>query len=405
MSAATTDSAVSEVAAGSEALPSVTVTTGTRSERARERSPGSVEVIGREQIERSGATDLGGVLRGESSLFVSPDGTQASIRGARREDNVILIDGRRVAGEPSGRYELNRIPTGNIERIEVVKGPGSVLYGADALGGVINVITRDPEPGFHGDIDLQAGARTEDAEAERYNAALGLHGGSLDTRFRLDAQAMSRAAYSETATAAPDGRAGVSSGDLKNYDVQERYTIDEDRRDEADVYTLAGTLEHFFSDDLRVSLQADYLREDRERNYINTGPTQLDDGGRGAVENIPARWLDDNERIGLSAAADWQATETLNLFFRSYRSVYEKERVVTSEPWTDLGYPTGERPEERDRDVTLTDWRQELIASWTPDPGHTLQLGAEHRDHEYEDHQLAGGSETRWDAAVFAQHE
>ncbi|MBK5944530.1 TonB-dependent receptor plug domain-containing protein [Halorhodospira halophila] len=391
--------------AHAKVLPEVTVTTGTRSERARERSPSSVEVIDREQIERSGGADLGEVLRRESSLFVSPDGTQASIRGARREDNVILIDGRRVLGEPSRRYELNRIPTGSIERIEIVKGPGSVLYGADALGGVINVITRKPEPGLHGDIDVQAGARTEDAEADRYKAALGLHGGGLDTRFRVDAQATSRAAYSETATVLPEGRRGIKPDKFADYDVQERYTIDEDRRDEADVYTLAGTLEHFFTDDLQVTLQADYLHEERERDYINIGPTQVDDGNDGAVANIPARWLDDNQRLGLAAAADWQATGTLNLFFRSYRSVYEKERIVTSEPWTTLGYSAGERPKERDRDVTLTDWRQELIASWTPGRAHSVQLGAEHRDHEYEDHQLVSGSETRWDAAAFAQHE
>ena len=390
--------------AHAEVLPEVTVTTGTRSERARERSPSSVEVIDREQVERSGGADLGEVLRRESSLFVSPDGTQASIRGARREDNVILIDGRRVLGEPSRRYELNRIPTGSIERIEIVKGPGSVLYGADALGGVINVITRKPEPGLHGDIDVQAGARTEDAGAERYKAALGLHGGGLDTRFRIDAQATSRAAYSEPVTALPEGRRGIDldSDNYEKFDLKERYTIDEDRRDEADVHTLAGTLEHFFTDDLQVTLQADYLHEERQRDYINTGPTPVDDG---AVANIPARWLDDNQRLGLAAAADWQATTTLNLFFRSYRSVYEKERIVTSDPWTTLGYSAGERPKERDRDVTLTDWRQELIASWTPGPAHTVQLGAEHRDHEYEDHQLVSDSETRWDAAAFAQHE
>ncbi|WP_200197157.1 TonB-dependent receptor plug domain-containing protein [Halorhodospira abdelmalekii] len=133
------------VAASGEAydLTPVTVTAPTRSERARKQSPGSIEVITAEQIERSGATMLDEVLRSQSSLFVSPDGFSHALRGAAREDTVILIDGRRVIGEPSRRYELNRIPAGRIERIEIVKGPGSVLYGSDALGGVINIITKE----------------------------------------------------------------------------------------------------------------------------------------------------------------------------------------------------------------------------------------------------------------------
>ena len=53
---------------------------------------------------------------------------------------LFLIDGERLAGEVKNPYDLDRIPASMIERIEVVKGPMSTLYGADAVGGVINII-------------------------------------------------------------------------------------------------------------------------------------------------------------------------------------------------------------------------------------------------------------------------
>lgn len=73
-------------------------------------------------------------------------GNQVSIRGMDSAHTLILVDGKRIAGEDapstSNVYELNRINLDNIERIEIIRGPGSSLYGSDALGGVINVITK-----------------------------------------------------------------------------------------------------------------------------------------------------------------------------------------------------------------------------------------------------------------------
>lgn len=127
-------------------LTPITVTASTGSERPLERTPGSVEVIDSAMLEARGAVTLADALREASGVFVSPDGGSISIRGTSREDVIILINGRRLAGEFSRQYEFNRILMTQVERIEIVKGPASVLYGSDALGGVINIITPGGTP-------------------------------------------------------------------------------------------------------------------------------------------------------------------------------------------------------------------------------------------------------------------
>lgn len=393
-------------------VKSVIVTGPTRTERAREESPGSVEVITSEQIKRSGATMLDEVLRSQSSMFVSPDGISHSIRGAKREDTVILVDGRRVIGEPSRRYELNRIPTGRIERIEIVKGPGSVLYGSDALGGIINVVTKRPEPGLQGSIDVQAGARTEDGEALKHDASFNLLGGSDSTFFTLFGQASSRDAYKKEETGSvgvggkrkspsDDASPGWASGSKVN--LKDTYTIDEYRRDEADVYSIGGSLEHWFTDMFSVKLEASYLEEERRRDYINTGRNNT--ASKKPAFNIPVTWIDENQRYELAASADWQATESLVFDHRIYYSRYEKDRFVPVIPYGDLGFTSQSDSDFRARDITLTDLTNEFLSTWTPSASHTVQLGVEHRDYEYEDHAEEQEGSSRWQAGLFAQHE
>lgn len=106
-----------------------------------------VIVIDREAIERSGATDVTEVLRFHAGLDVTRSGgpgqpTAVFIRGAESNHTLVLVDGVRINPGTIGLAALQNIPPSMIERIELVKGPRSALYGTDAIGGVINVITR-----------------------------------------------------------------------------------------------------------------------------------------------------------------------------------------------------------------------------------------------------------------------
>src|SRR5690606_14117614 len=85
-------------------------------------------------------------------------GTGVMIQGLGSERVLVLLDGQPFIGRLSGSIDLSRIPTSMIERIEVVKGPQSTLYGSEAMGGVVNVITRSPDgPTWTTSANLTAG--------------------------------------------------------------------------------------------------------------------------------------------------------------------------------------------------------------------------------------------------------
>jgi vitamin B12 transporter len=106
-----------------------------------------VIVIDRDSIERSAAGDVTELLRFHAGLDVSRNGgpgqtTAVFIRGAESNHTLVLVDGVRINPGTIGLAALQNIPPSMVERIEIVKGPRSALYGSDAIGGVINVITR-----------------------------------------------------------------------------------------------------------------------------------------------------------------------------------------------------------------------------------------------------------------------
>ena len=106
-----------------------------------------VLVIGRDEIERAGATDITELLRFHAGLDIGRNGgpgqsTSVFIRGAESNHTLVLIDGVRINPGTIGGAALQNIAPEMVERIEVVKGPRSTLYGTEAIGGVVNVITR-----------------------------------------------------------------------------------------------------------------------------------------------------------------------------------------------------------------------------------------------------------------------
>ncbi|EGO64522.1 TonB-dependent receptor plug domain-containing protein [Acetonema longum] len=136
--------------------PEEIVVTATRTEQDVKETPAPVEVIDRQKIETLGAGTVVEALKMAFNLNLSEagmTGNQVSLRGMNTNHSLILIDGRRIAGEDTNMtanaYELNRINLANVERIEIVRGPVSSLYGSDALGGVINIITRKAEKPQH----------------------------------------------------------------------------------------------------------------------------------------------------------------------------------------------------------------------------------------------------------------
>lgn len=124
---------------------------------------GSVTVVTAEDIAASGATNLTDVLATTPSIQMVKTGSNPSfspqIRGLISEQTLILVNGKRipntdrsVPSEPAYRYGI--VPLANIEKIEIIRGPGSSLYGADALAGVINIITKEATSDWSGSLSL-----------------------------------------------------------------------------------------------------------------------------------------------------------------------------------------------------------------------------------------------------------
>lgn len=144
------------------------VITAARAEQARKDVTVATEVIGREEIEASGARTMDELLRAAPGIEVTPTfgGSGVRMQGLDPKHVLVLVDGRPVDGRVDGTVDLARLRVSDIERVEVVKGPSSALYGSDALGGVINIVTRSSDAPWQADGAARYGTwRTADASA------------------------------------------------------------------------------------------------------------------------------------------------------------------------------------------------------------------------------------------------
>ena len=168
-------------------LPSVFVT-ASRTAQPIDRLVADVTIVDADEIARSGAQSLTELLQRHAGLEIIMNGGPGStsgvfIRGANRNQTLLLIDGMRVSSASVGAPSLEAVPLDQIERIEILRGPASSLYGADAIGGVIQVFTRSADDGVR--IAANAGYGTYDTATGSASISgnvgalrLSLHGGA-----------------------------------------------------------------------------------------------------------------------------------------------------------------------------------------------------------------------------------
>ncbi|CAL2062990.1 TonB-dependent receptor [Tenacibaculum sp. 190524A05c] len=126
------------------------IVTATRTKRQLSSVPMPVTLISKKQIFQTGSTRLRDIILEQTGLvmvsdFGNSEGVQ--MQGVDADYTLILVNGLPLIGRTSGNIDLNRLSINNIKQIEIVKGPSSSLYGSEALGGVINIITEDPKDG------------------------------------------------------------------------------------------------------------------------------------------------------------------------------------------------------------------------------------------------------------------
>lgn len=146
-----------------EAALDEVVVTGTRTEVAIEDSLVPAQVITRDEIDRSQAHSLAQLLNGRAGVSVSNQGglgkiSLLNLRGAEADHVLVLIDGVRIGSATAGLPALQDLPLEQIERIEIVRGPRSSLYGSEAIGGVIQIFTRRGSDGLSRHFKLGGGS-------------------------------------------------------------------------------------------------------------------------------------------------------------------------------------------------------------------------------------------------------
>jgi outer membrane receptor for ferrienterochelin and colicins len=291
------------------------VVTATRNDLNAGKVPASFSVISRQQIDQQPAEDLIDLIRTTPGITFNGIGIGGrrtmSVRGMSDSQTLVLVDGRRQidTNENIGYSDFghNWIPLDSIERIEIVRGPLSSLWGAEALGGVVNIITRRPGDSWSGTLRVRGGAPDQDGGGQEFGSWLYASGPITDEALAMTLSAERISENNIPAREQPHNeatidireekkRAGVHSKlswlvstnhELElsaDYSDEERYTRSwDDRRDEPRDYDYNIK---------RSNLAADYtgllgettLRLRAFRTFIKTRRTYVPQGNESLKE-------------------------------------------------------------------------------------------------------------------------
>jgi vitamin B12 transporter len=162
------------------------VVTATRTAQPVDQALAATQVISREQIQRSQAASIDELLRGAAGFSIANSGgsgklTSFFVRGADADQLLVLLDGVKLGSATAGTAALQNLPLELIDRIEIVRGPRSSLYGSEAVGGVLQIFTRRHAGAVQPEFSAGAGSYGT------RQVAAGLHGGGDRAWFNLQA--------------------------------------------------------------------------------------------------------------------------------------------------------------------------------------------------------------------------
>jgi len=182
-----------QVFAAEQELPSMLITSARQAEP-RAQATAANTVFTRADIERLQARSVPELLRRVPGVQVGSAGglPSLSLRGTGTAQTLVLVDGQRIAAATSGFARFDYLAIDNIERVEVIRGPRSSLYGADAIGGVIQIFTRGGKPGINPEVRIAAGSE------QTFQRSLSLAAGTEQTSVHLGASLDERGGFDIT---------------------------------------------------------------------------------------------------------------------------------------------------------------------------------------------------------------
>lgn len=278
-------------------LPEVVVT-ATRTEQTADKAMASVTVISREEITRNAALDVGDLLQTYGGLNVVRSGshgqqTSVFLRGANSNQVLILLDGVRIGTSSLGQPNLQYLRPDNIERIEIVRGPKSSLYGSEAIGGVINIITRKGDETattlnlMFGNESTNSSLLRQDVKSGKFSGALAVSG-FRTSGYEILPSATEESGYRNTGLLAQlgygDERLGVSASFQQNNGRNEYLDIfsappaplSRNFRNNFTTLTLHGKPVEAWNSKLVYALTHEKAAENQSNDYAVTERTQVD---------------------------------------------------------------------------------------------------------------------------------
>lgn len=326
-------------AAAEQGAPPIVVT-ATRTAQIADEALAPVIVITREEIERAQATDLPELLRLHAGLEIGRNGGPGQpaslfIRGTESNHTLVMIDGVRINPGTIGGAKLENVNPEMVERVEIVKGPRSALYGSEAVGGVINIITRSADEGsrVHAIVgggsfstrELVAGARRHGKDSR-----LGFDIARLETDGfpPLAASVLDRGHENTSVNVYAGGRLnGIdieashyqATGTTEYLDTFSLTPLDQDFENRVSAVTLDANPQASWSTRLRLSRATDDLEQNQGADFSLTERDVLDwqnDVQLGAMQMLTAGlWLAREETSVLSFGTGFDEDVDINALY------------------------------------------------------------------------------------------
>ena len=319
------DTAADFVVSATDTLETVVVT-ATRTPKLLKDTPVVTRVISSTDIDRSGKPDIGALLEQqlpgvEFSLGMAQN-PQINMSGFGGGGILFLLDGERMAGETLDNPDYSRLNLQNAERVEIVKGAASSLYGSNATGGVVNIISKTPKEGTHMRLNARYGSHSLQSYGVLATYRKGKIANSLDGRF--DSQAEIRF---------------PSRGDFSRAYATHSWNV----RDRATV-TL--------TEDAQITARAGYYW--RQRNSTNATHERYSDISAG----VSARWRDFTAKYSFDTYDKYDYEIATREQERDYRNRQNTMHIQYSHEFEGIG--------------TLTaggDWLHDYLMSYEFDSG------------------------------------
>ena len=246
------------------------VVTGTRTPKFLKDTPIQTRVINAKEIGRLDATNVQDLLQqelpGVEFSYAMNQQTHLNFSGFGGQGVLFLVDGERLAGETMDDVDFSRLSMDNVERIEIVKGAASALYGSNATGGVINIITkRSREP-----WTLNVNARYAKHNAQRYGTSFGLNSKHWNNMLTMQYNRMDN--YDVKSAADPVTRIISTVYGDKTLNVKDQLTWSP-----TNSFRLTGRAGYFFRETVRSAEQPERYRDFNGGLRMNWSLTSQDD--------------------------------------------------------------------------------------------------------------------------------